>query len=98
MASKANSSDVDPIEVLELWSRAPIQTWNYREEDPAVRHISTIDSDGVSLAAIQGLYRLLLEQQQSTALELEGKDAEIEALKLRLARLERLLKELLGER
>ena len=39
--------------------------------------ISTIDSDGVSLAAIQGLHSLLLEQE-----------ARIAALEARLARLE----------
>jgi hypothetical protein len=38
------------------------------------RYITTVDADGVALAAIQGMYELLLAQQ-----------AEIEALKKRLA-------------
>jgi len=42
------------------------------------RHVSTIDADGVALAAIQGLYQLLQE-----------KDAQIDALQARLAALER---------
>jgi hypothetical protein len=47
------------------------------------RHISTIDLDGVALAAIQGLYELVQE-----------KDAEITALKTRLTGLEALVKQL----
>lgn len=41
------------------------------------RHISTIDADGVALAAIQGLYQLMQE-----------KDAQIAALEARIAVLE----------
>ncbi|HWD17749.1 MAG TPA: tail fiber domain-containing protein [Verrucomicrobiae bacterium] len=44
------------------------------------RHITTIDSEGVALAAIQGLNQ-----------KLEAKDAEIRALQMRLEKLERLL-------
>lgn len=43
------------------------------------RHISTIDADGVALAAIQGLYRLVQE-----------KDAQIAALEARVTALEHL--------
>jgi hypothetical protein len=42
------------------------------------RHISTIDADGVALAAIQALYRLVMER-----------DAQIAALEARVAALER---------
>ena len=42
------------------------------------RHIGTLDAEGVALVAIQGLYQLVQE-----------KDAQIEALKARLAALER---------
>ena len=41
------------------------------------KHISTIDADGVALAAIQGLYELVSEQQ-----------AYIQSLETRLATLE----------
>lgn len=62
------------------------------------KHISTIDPDGVALAAIQGLYELVQEkdaqidaqQQQIAALEQE-KDAQIAALETRLAALEALV-------
>ena len=41
------------------------------------KHITTVDADGVALAAIQGLYQVVQE-----------KDAEIQMLKARLAALE----------
>jgi hypothetical protein len=44
------------------------------------KSIATVDADGVALAAIQGLYRLV-----------QTKDAEITDLKARLARVEALL-------
>jgi hypothetical protein len=46
-------------------------------------HISTVDADGVALAAIQGLHRLV-----------EERDAEIAGLRQRLARLEALVERL----
>ncbi len=53
---------------------------------PDAQHITSIDADGVALAAIQGLY--------ATAQE---KDAEIEELKARLAQLESLVASLAAE-
>ncbi len=51
------------------------------------RHITTVDADGVALAAIQGLYRMLQE-----------KDAEIENLKADLADLKAVVTELTSAR
>jgi len=51
---------------------------------PDDRHIASVDADGVALAAIQGLYRKVVE-------ELERKDAELAAMSARLQRLESLL-------
>jgi hypothetical protein len=48
------------------------------------KHITTVDADGVALAAIQGLNQKLEDQ-------IRGKDAEILNLKERLDRLEQLL-------
>jgi hypothetical protein len=45
------------------------------------RHISTVDADGVALAAIQGLYQLMQEQ-----------NAQIVALEARVAALEQASK------
>jgi len=51
---------------------------------PDDRHIASVDADGVALAAIQGLYRKVVE-------ELERKDAELEEIRARMQRLESLL-------
>ncbi len=97
-AAKENYEPVDGREVLERLAAVPIQTWNYRSQDPAIRHIgpvaqdfyaafgvgeddthiSTVDADGVALAAIQGLYDLSQEQAARIA-ELEGRVAALEA-------------------
>jgi hypothetical protein len=98
---KENIEELDYVAVLKrLVAGVPVTTWNYRSEDPAVRHmgpmgqdfygtfglgdgethISTVDADGVALAAIQGLYA----QNQ----ELKG---QVQDLESRLAALEALL-------
>jgi hypothetical protein len=94
---KENITAVDGRKVLEKLNSVPVSTWNYKEEDASIRHvgpmaqdlytafgfgdseksITTIDADGISFAAIQGLYQLAQE-----------KDAEIVALKERLATME----------
>lgn len=99
-AAKENVQPVDTRAVLEKLCAVPLATWNYRSQDQAVRHlgpmaqdfqaafglgdddkrIATVDADGVALAAIQGLNGILKEKQ-----------AEIESLKCRLERLEKLL-------
>lgn len=48
------------------------------------KHISTVDADGVALAAIQGLY----EQNQALSAENAAQQAQIDALEARLATLE----------
>jgi hypothetical protein len=50
--------------------------------------ISTVDADGVALAAIQGLNQKVEEQRA----ELKAKDAAIQALEQRLAALEKFVK------
>ena len=88
---------VDGREVLERLASLPIATWNWQSQPAAIRHmgpmaqdfhaafglgesetmISTVDSDGVALAAIQGLNA-----------KVNAKDAEIAALRERLAKVE----------
>jgi len=51
------------------------------------RRISTVDADGVALAAIQGLNEIVREQKG----ELQAKETKIESLEKRLADLERLV-------
>jgi hypothetical protein len=51
------------------------------------RHISTVDADGVTMAAIQGLYELTQEQ----AMQIEAQQEQITTLEARLAALEALV-------
>jgi hypothetical protein len=103
---KENITPVDGQEVLQKLAQVPISTWNYRAEDPAVRHIgpmaqdlyaafelgnnsrsiATVDSGGISFAAIQGLYQIV-----------QKKDAEITALNARLTAMEATVAKLLRE-
>jgi hypothetical protein len=105
--AKKNFQPVDGRAVLDKLAAIPIEQWNYKwEKDTDVpnigpmaqdfkhafypgrddKGISTLEFDGVELAAIQGLNE-----------KLNAKDAEIEALKTKAARvdsLERRLQEL----
>jgi hypothetical protein len=102
--AKANVTPVNEGEVLTRLGEIPITTWNYKSQDPSIRHIgpmaqdfyaafgvgeddrhiSTLDADGVALAAIQGLYQLVQEQEAQIA-ALQQQNADLEA---RLAALE----------
>ena len=96
---KTAFESVNGAEVLDAIASMPITTWEYKDRADArhmgpmaqdfyaafglgksERHISAVDAAGVSLAAIQALTQ-----------QLEDKDAELEALKERLAALESLL-------
>jgi hypothetical protein len=106
---KENLAPVDGREVLLRLAHLPIATWNYKAEDPSIRHmgpmaedfavfglgqdsehIGTVDADGVSLAAIQGLYQLSQEQAARIG-QLEQQNAALEG---RLAALEELVAQL----
>jgi hypothetical protein len=102
--AKTHFAPVNPRELLDRLARLPIQEWNYRSQSELVRHIgptaqdfhaaftfgeddkhiATVDANGVALAAIQGLNRKLEER-------LKEKEVELEALKQRLAAIEKLL-------
>lgn len=110
-AAKENFAPVDGREVLDRLASIPIQTWNYKSQDAAIRHIgpvaqdfyaafglgeddkhiSTIDADGVALAAIQGLDSLSKEQAARID-ELEAENAllrqRLNSLEARMAALE----------
>ena len=80
--AKERIRHVDAVDALQRLAAIPISTWNWKSQDPAIRHmgpmaqdfyaafglgedekrINTVDADGVALAAIQGLHRLLLDQ------------------------------------
>jgi hypothetical protein len=100
---KQDFEEVDPLEVLATIAEMPITTWQYIHDENGSRHmgpmaqdfhaafglgtdnrhISTTDSDGVALAAIKGLNQIVSE-----------KNAEIDDLKARLAKLEAMMQKL----
>ena len=89
---KENLSDVDTKSVLDKVASLPIQSWNYKDQGEAIRHIgpmaqdfagafgvgeddrriNMVDANGVTLASIQALYQITLEQsEQIKALQQE---------------------------
>ena len=102
--AKENFNAVNPRSILDKVASLSLATWNYKSQDTAIRHIgptaqdfhaafgvgenertiATVDTDGVALAAIQGLNQKFEEQ-------LKAKDAHIETLEQRIARLEKLI-------
>jgi hypothetical protein len=102
--AKANLAPASGLEILDKVVTLPVSTWNYTTQDASVRHIgptaqdfhtafgvgedqrriSTVDADGVAFAAIQGL-------NQKLEARLQAREREIEALRERLERLERLV-------
>ena len=102
--AKANCAPVDTRAVLERVVTLPVSTWNYKAQDPSIRHmgpmaqdfhetfklgdsektISTVDADGVALAAIQGLNQKL-EEKEARIAELESRLDALEQLIIRLA-------------
>jgi hypothetical protein len=114
-ALKSNFSTVNPRTVLERLAAMPVQTWNYKSEGEAVRHmgpmaqdfkaafdlgvddktISTVDTAGVTMAAVQGLYQLAQEKdKQIEQLTNEAKTlrSELDELRARMLQLEEALK------
>jgi hypothetical protein len=104
---KENFVPVDGQEVLARLAEMPIQTWNYKAEDPSVRHmgpvaqdfyaafglgnnetsISTVDADGVALAAIQALYeenQALEEENAAMQQCLDDMEARLTALEAQM--------------
>jgi hypothetical protein len=102
--SKTNFASVEGGEVLQKLDRIPIETWNYKGQDPSIRHmgpaaqdfraafglgeddkhISAVDADGVALAAVQALYRLMQAKDrviQEQAAEIRQSKAGLEGLR-----------------
>jgi hypothetical protein len=55
------------------------------------QHLSTVDTDGVALAAIQGLYKVVKEENAQLHEAVKEKDAQIMELSKRLSALEELI-------
>jgi len=101
--AKENFAPVDGQEVLGNLADMPIATWNFKAEEPSIRHmgptaqdfyaafglgaddrhIASLDSSGVALAAIQGLYarlQTLEAENDSLKQQLEAQETRLEAL------------------
>jgi hypothetical protein len=107
--AKQEFKPVSPSQILEKVAQLPLSEWSYKE-DAATRHIGPVaqdfhsifdigtddkhiapmDEGGVALAAIQGL-------NQKLATELKVKDAQIDQLNEKIARLEQMFERLAGE-
>ena len=106
---KDNAEPVDARVVLDKVAALPIATWNYKAQEPSIRHIgpmaqdfaaafgvgesdktiSTVDADGVALAAIQGLNKKVEDRSQMSEDRIRALEAENARLKARLDALER---------
>jgi hypothetical protein len=102
---KENFALVDSREVLETLAELPISSWNFKFDDPQIRHlgpmaqdfyqafglgtddkhIAPLDTNGVTLAAVQGLYEMMGEKEAQIRI-LQEQNVE---LKARLTALER---------
>jgi len=108
---KENFTPVNAQAVLARLAGVPITTWNYKAQEPTIRHmgpmaqdfyaafglgeddrhISTVDANGVALAAIQGLHQLMQEKDAQIAslqAKVQSQQAELDDLKARVERLE----------
>jgi len=116
--AKANFAPIDPREILARLASLPISVWNYKTQNPSIRHIgpmaqdfystfgvgtdnryiSTVDINGVALAAVQGVNQIVQDQarqidaQQQQIMTLESEiatqRAQIGSIETRLAALE----------
>jgi trimeric autotransporter adhesin len=111
--AKENFSGANPRDVLAKLVALPLAIWNYKTQDPSIRHIgpvaqdfhaafgvgederriSSVDADGVALAAIQGLNQKVEEENRALRSELATKEIAILELKAALTDLRKLVEE-----
>jgi hypothetical protein len=93
---------VDPSDILSRAAALPIESWSYKAQGQAVRHIgpmaqdfhaafnvgennrfiNLIDANGVALASIQALYKMI-----------EERDARVEALRAEIEELKQFVRQ-----
>jgi trimeric autotransporter adhesin len=119
--AKENFSGVDGAALLSKLNAMRIETWNYKSQDAAIRHIgpmaqdfaaafglgeddthiSTVDADGIALAGVQALYRLLLEKDaliQEQTRQMQATRTELQQLQSALARLREEIANITGRK
>jgi hypothetical protein len=104
---KENYGDVDSKQILETISALPIQTWNYKSQSPAIRHIGPVAQD------FNGMFAYLFNEVESpvhvnkmdeigislSAIQglyqiAKGKDAKIKEQDARIEKLEKVIAEM----
>jgi hypothetical protein len=80
---KANFASVDPADMLRRVRELPISAWNYRHDDPAIRHIGPMAQDFAGLFGLGDDHRRIhLVDGQGVALAaIQGLAHEIAALR-----------------
>jgi hypothetical protein len=88
-ALKANFGTVDPADMLARVRELPITTWNYRRDDPAVRHIGPMAQDFAAAFGVGEDERHIhpLDGQGVALAAIQGLLIEVEALRVENARL-----------
>jgi len=102
--AKSHFAPVNPRELLEHVARLPIQSWKYKSQSEAVRHIGptaqdfhaafTVGEDDRHIATVDAHGVALAAIQglnQKLEAQLKERDVELAALKQRLAAIEKLL-------
>jgi hypothetical protein len=103
--AKANFADVDQRVVLMSLAQIPIQTWNYRSDDPSLRHMGPMAQDFYAAFAVGADDKhidsidangVALAAIQGLYQLLQEKDAQIAALAVRVEALEHDSREACG--
>ena len=86
---KTNFGSVDPADMLHRVRSLPIATWNYRSDDPSIRHIGPMAQDFVALFGVGEDDRHIhpLDAQGVALAAIQGLVARLEATREENARL-----------
>lgn len=88
-AAKANFGTVDPADMLERVRSLPITTWNYRSDDPSVRHIGPMAQDFTSAFGVGSDDRTIhpMDGQGVALAAIQGLADQVAALRMEQQRL-----------
>jgi hypothetical protein len=92
-AAKANFGTVDPADMLERVRALPITTWNYRSDDPSVRHIGPMAQDFMAVFGVGSTDRTIhpMDGQGVALAAIQGLAAQVTALQAEQQRLLELI-------
>jgi hypothetical protein len=112
--AKENFGPIDPAEVLEKLNTLPLMTWNYKTQDPAVRHLGPMaqdfraafglgqDDKHINNVDVDGVEIAAIQRINQLVTEqkreLAAKEKRVTALESKVAELEKALSLVLNER